>query len=105
MDTPNKYLTMELHNEYARRMEEEHERQNARISALEKSSKENTKLTIAVEKLALSVQQMVTEQKEQGERLEALENRDGEMWRKVVSYAVTALIGIIIGFIFKQIGM
>lgn len=100
-----KYLTMELHNEYARRMEEEHNRQNKRLDALEKSSKENTKLTISVEKLALSVQSMVEEQKAQGERLETLENRDGEMWRKILSYAITAIAGIIIGFIFKQLGM
>jgi hypothetical protein len=99
------YLTVELHNEYARRMEEEHERQNERIKVLEKSSKENTKLIISVEKLATSVQTMAQEQKAQGERLEELENKDGEMWRKVVSYAVTAIIGIIIGFIFKQLGM
>ena len=99
------YLTVELHNEYARRMEEEHERQNVRIKALEKSSKENTKLIISVEKLATSVQTMAQEQKAQGKRLEELENKDGEMWRKVVSYAITAIIGIIIGFIFKQVGM
>ena len=99
------YLTVELHNEYARRMEEEHERQNERIKALEKSSKENTKLIISVEKLATSVQTMAQEQKAQGKRLEELENKDGEMWRKVVSYAITAIIGIIIGFIFKQLGM
>ena len=101
----NKYLTMELHKEYARRMDEEHQRQNQRIGALEKASKENTKLTISVEKLAISVQSMVEEQKAQGERLETLENRDGEMWRKILSYAATAIVGVIIGFIFKQIGM
>lgn len=105
MEGNPKYLTMELHNEYARRMEEEHQRQNQRISALEKSSKDNIKLTISVEKLATSVQSMVEEQKAQGERLETLENRDGEMWRKILSYAITAIIGIAIGFIFKQLGM
>lgn len=99
------FVTMELHNEYARRMEEEHERQNERIKALEKSSKENTKLTIAVEKLAISVQSMVAEQKAQGERLKKLESQDGEMWRKLVSYAVTAIAGAVISFIFQQIGM
>lgn len=101
----NQYLTMALHNEYARRMDEEHQRQNERISALEKLFKENTKLTISVEKLAISVQSMVEEQKAQGERLEILENRDGEMWRKILSYAITAIAGIVIGFIFKQLGM
>ena len=99
------FVTMELHNEFARRMEEEHERQNTRITTLEKSSKDITKLTIAVEKLAISVQSMVTEQKDQGERLEKLESRDGEMWRKLISYLITAIAGIFIGFITKELGL
>lgn len=99
------YVTMELHNEYAKRMQEEHERQNHRLDELEKSVKENNKLVISVEKLAVSVHSMVEEQKSQGERLEALEQRDGEMWRKILSHALTAIVGIVIGFIFKQLGM
>lgn len=99
------YVTMELHNEYAKRMQEEHDRQNHRLDELEKSVKENNKLVISVEKLAVSVHSMVEEQKSQGERLEALEQRDGEMWRKILSHALTAIVGIVIGFIFKQLGM
>ena len=33
------------------------------------------------------------------------EERDGEMWRKVTGHIVTVIIGIVIGYIFKQIGM
>lgn len=99
------FVSMAFHNEYAKRMEEEHIRQNHRITNLEKLVEENRNLALSIERLTISVQAMVTEQKEQGERLEALEGRDGEMWRKVVGYAVTAVVGIIIGFLFKQIGM
>lgn len=48
---------------------------------------------------------MVKEQETQSKRLVSLENRDGEMWRKVVGYVATAVIGIVVGFIFTQIGM
>ena len=48
---------------------------------------------------------MVKEQEKQGNRLEVLEGRDGEMWRKIVGYVITAVIGIVIGFAFTQIGM
>ena len=48
---------------------------------------------------------MVKEQEQQGKRLTALESRDGEMWRKVVTYAITAVVGILVGFAAKQIGM
>ena len=51
------------------------------------------------------MESMLREQKSQGERLQKLESLDGEMWRKVVGYIATAIIGIVIGFIFKQIGM
>ena len=50
------------------------------------------------------MQSMVKEQEKQGERLETLESRDGEMWRKAVGYVVTAIIGIFVGFVFTQMG-
>ena len=99
-----KFVTQEFHSEYAKRMEEEHTRQNARIGKLEKEVEENRKLALSIERLAISVKSMVEEQKSQGERLETLENRDGEMWRKLVGYIATTVIGIILGYIFKQLG-
>ena len=57
-----------------------------------------------IEKLALSMESMVREQEKQGKRLETLESRDGELWRKAVGYAVTAIIGAFLGYVFTQIG-
>lgn len=102
MDTP---ITRAEHEEFRRRLEEENTRQDKRISLLEDSLREMGALTTSVEKLAVSMQSMVKEQEKQGERLEALEGRDGEMWRKVVGYVATAVISIVIGFIFAQVGM
>lgn len=99
------YVSIQLHNEYAQRVAEEHERQNHRITNLERAVEENSKLALSIERLTISVQRMVEEQKAQGERLETLESRDGEMWRKIVGYVITAILGIIVGYIFKQIGM
>ena len=48
---------------------------------------------------------MVKEQEKQGKRLEALEGRDGEKWRKVMGYIATAIVGIVLGYLFKRIGM
>ena len=102
MDSP---ITRAEHEEFRRRMEEEHNRQNSRIKLLEEQTKQVTDIAISVRELALSVKQMAETQKEQSEKLEKLEERDGEMWRKVVGYIVTAIVGIFIGFVFKQIGM
>lgn len=102
MDSP---ITRAEHEEFCKRMEAENTRQNSRIRLLEEQTKTITDLAVSVKELAMSVKQMAETQKEQGEKLEKLEGRDGEMWRKVVGYIVTAIVGIVIGFMFKQLGM
>lgn len=93
------------HNEFVKRMDEEHKRTNHRLSDLEKAIEQNNKLLISVERLAANMENMQKEQQEQGRKLEELEGRDGEMWRKVVGYIATSVVGIILGFVFTQIGM
>lgn len=102
MDTP---IVRGEHEEFVKRIDEENERQNHRIAALEENIKQSTALVANVERLAVNMENMLKEQERQGKRLEALESRDGEMWRKAVGYAVTAILGIVIGFIATQIGM
>lgn len=102
VDTP---IARAEHEEFRKRLEEENARQDKRISLLEDSVRQTGALTAAVERLATNMENMAKEQDKQGKRLEALENRDGEMWRKVVGYVVTAVIGILLGFVFTQIGM
>ena len=97
-------ISREEHEEFRRRMEEEDKRQNRRIERVEKSIHQIGDIAMSVEKMAVSLQSMVKEQEQQGKRLEALESRDGEMWRKAVGYAVTALVGAVLGFMLKQIG-
>lgn len=93
------------HEEFVKRMEQENERQNHRITNLEAEIKEIAAMATSIDRLATNMENMAKEQERQGTRLEVLESRDGEMWRKVVSYIVTAVAGIVIGFIAKQIGM
>ena len=98
-------ITRAEHEEFRKRLEEQNQRQDKRISLLEGSVRQIGALTTSVEKLALSMESMAKEQERQGERMEVLEGRDGEMWRKVVGYIATAVIGIVLGFVFTQIGM
>lgn len=98
-------ISREEHKEFAQRIDEENRRQNHRIELLEQNLREVHGMTASIEKLAINMESMVKEQEKQGKRLEVLEGRDGEMWRKVVGYIVTAVIGIVVGFIFTQIGM
>ncbi len=101
----NLFVTRLEHDEFCKRLDEENRRQDKRIELLEESTQKIGSLTVSVEKLAQSIQLMVKEQERQGKRLETLESRDGEMWRKVVGYAVTAVVGLVIGFIFSQFGI
>lgn len=98
-------ITRAEHEEFSKRLEEWDRRQDRRIELLEESVRDMSALTTSVEKLATNIEGMVKEQEKQGKRLEVLESRDGEMWRKVVGYIITAVVGIIIGFIFTQFGM
>ena len=99
------YVRREEHTEFARRIQEEEHRQNRRIELLEESVKQNTALTLSVEKLANNMKNMANEQMRQGKRLEALEGRDGDMWRTVVKYVLTTILGLVIGVVAMQIGL
>lgn len=102
MDTP---ISRAEHEEFRKRMEDEDHRQNRRIELLEESVRQMGALTTSVEKLATNMSSMVKEQEKQGKKLEELESRDGEMWRKVAGHVVTAIISIILGFVFANLGI
>ena len=91
------YISRQEHDEFARRMEDEHKRTSHRLTELEETVRQIGQLTASVERLAVSVESMAKTQARQGERLEELESRDGKMWRKVSGYVVTAVIGIVLG--------
>jgi predicted nucleic acid-binding Zn-ribbon protein len=99
------FLTVSEHKEYAKRMDDEHKRQNHRIDALEKATAENNKLLVSVEKLAINMENMQREQAAQREEIEEIKSRDGNKWREVVKYVVVTFIGVAIGYITKQLGL
>ena len=99
MDNP---ITRAEHEEFRLRMEEQHRRTDKRLELLEETVTVMNALTVSVERLATSMESMLKEQERQVQRLETLEGRDGEMWRKVVGYVVTAIAGIIVGWLFTQ---
>lgn len=102
MDTP---ITRAEHEEFRRRIEEEEHRQNRRLDIVEGNISKLMELTASIERLATNMENMVKEQERQGDRLETLESRDGKKWRQVSGYVITTIVGIVIGYIFLQIGM
>lgn len=98
-------ITRAEHEEFKLRIAEENKRQDRRIELMEESMKRMESLSISIEKLAANMENMLKEQIQQGERLEALESRDGEMWRKMIGYVMTTVVGIVVGYLFKQVGL
>lgn len=101
----NEFLLKSVHDEFAKRIEEENHRQNKRIEVIEDHVCEITKIATNVEKLAINMEHMVGELKDQGIRIKTLEDRDGEMWRKVASHITISIISIIIGYIACKLGL
>lgn len=101
----NELITRAEHEEFCKRIEAEDNRQNKRIEIMENNVQQLQELVASVQTLATNMENMVKEQGQQSARLEALEARDGEKWRTVTSYLLTAVLGIAIGIIAKQFGL
>lgn len=106
------YISRQEHEEFRRsmdsensRLREENDRQNHRLNILEENAKQIAAITTSVERLAMNMENMLKEQVSQGKRLQTLEGRDGEMWRRALGHLVTTIIGIIVGYIFTQLKM
>lgn len=101
----DEYLRRYKHQEFARGVDREQVRQNKRIADLEATVRQINDLTLSVQKLAINMENMLVNQTEQSKRLEELENRDGEKWRSISMYVLTALIGAVLGFALKEVGL
>lgn len=100
MDEP---ISRAEHEEFARRIDAQEKRQDRRLELLEENVREIGALTVSVQKLAQSLQSMVKEQEQQGRRLQELESRDGEKWRKLMGYIATALTSGAVTLLLSQI--
>lgn len=99
------FISRPEHEEFVKRMDEANERQSKRISILEDTVRNFAQVQASMQKMETIMDSTLKEIEKQGKRLESLEAKDGEMWRKVVRYIITAIVGIVIGFVFKQLGM
>ena len=100
MDEP---ISRGEHEEFAKRIDAQEKRQDRRLELLEENVREIGALTLSVQRLAQSLETMVEEQERQGRRLQALEDRDGEKWRKLMGYIATALTSGAVTLLLSQI--
>lgn len=99
------FITRREHEEFARRMDDEDDRQNKRLAILEDSMKKLEGLTVAIEKMSVSISTMATEIKKQGERLEAIEAKPGKRWENIVSDVIKLVVAAAVGFTLARLGL
>lgn len=99
------FITRREHEEFARRMDDEDDRQNKRLAILEDSMKKLEDLTVAIEKMSVSISTMATEIKKQGERLEAIEAKPGKLWENIVSDVIKLVVAAAVGFTLARLGL
>lgn len=91
------FITREEHKEFMKRLEAEDHRQNRRIEVLEDNVRQIAALTVSVEKMACSVENMAKELGNQGERLAELEKVPGKNWDTLKSGLLGALATAVAG--------
>ena len=92
-------LSRNEHEEFSRRLEDNNRQMESRISKLEHQNDQITDLLVLVNKLASSMEHMMKEEDNHGKRIDKLESKDGEMWRKFVGYVVSAIVGMAISLL------
>ena len=95
------FVTIQVHNEFAKRIDEENDRQNHRISSLEDNFKVVQNLVVSTEKLALSMEAMAKELARQGNCLRELEFKPVKRWELIITSIITGIIGAIVGMMLK----
>ena len=95
MSEETKYVTWDVHNEFAKRIEEQEHRQDARLSDLEKKQGEITEIVASVRELAVEMKNMTAEQKRTSERLDEIEKKPAKRWDAIVTGIIGAVVGAI----------
>ena len=91
------YVTLPAYKERMKALDD-------RINRVESITEEIRNLTLSVERLTITLSNVVREQESQESRLDTIEARDAEMWRTFVKYIITAVAGVIVGFVMRAVG-
>ncbi len=90
------FVTMSMHDEFAKRIDQENDRQNHRITELEKNFQMVQTLAVSTEKLAMNMEIMAKELTSQGAKLNALEMKPAQRWDLVVTTIIAGILGAIV---------
>ena len=87
----DEYITRPEYDERQKRLDDENRRQNHRLDKLEQISNQIADIAASVKVMAVTMQGMQQEQKEQGERLKKIEQEPADNWNKLIA-TIIALV-------------
>lgn len=99
------YVTVDLLEAKLQNVVAEDNRQNHRIGQLEIGLMKITNVTTSIEKLAVNVEQIAFETKENRTAIKELEGKSGKKWEKVVECAISAVVSGLIVYLFCKLGL
>lgn len=112
VNMPDDFITRREHEQFERRLttewerrDDENHRQNKRLDKLEAAMNRIEGLTLAIEKMAVSINTMTDEIKSQGARLTAIEAKPAKRWESLVTDIIKLLVAAVVGFLLAKIGM
>lgn len=92
----DEFVSKAVHDEFAKRIDEENTRQNHRISILETGQAQINELVASVKVLAVNMETMSKELSKQGERLAEIEGKPAKRWDTVVACIITGILGFVL---------
>lgn len=95
----DEFVTKAVHDEFAKRIDEENDRQNHRISILETGQAQINELVSSVKVLAVNMDTMSKELQKQGEKLNEIESRPAKRWETVVACILTGIVGFLLNML------
>lgn len=92
------FVTRSVHEEFAKRIEDENKRQNTRIDIIEGKQAQISELVVSVKVLAANVENIAREINEQGTRLKEIEGKPAKRWEQLLGYVISALVTAAIAY-------
>lgn len=101
----DEYVSRVEYDERQKRIDDENRRQNHRIDKLETLAEQLADMAASIKVMAVSMQGMQAEQKEQGERLKKIEEEPADKWNNLVKTIITVVATAFVTYLLAKGGL
>ena len=101
----DEYVSRVEYDERQKRIDDENRRQNHRIDKLETMAEQLADMAASIKVMAVSMQGMQAEQKEQGERLKKIEEEPADKWNSLVKTIITVVATAVVTYMLAKGGL